>query len=123
MQTLRYFICFSVGKRSSYHNLFLWNAIRYSMVRVKASHILVKTESEAKQLMKQISDGDDFAKLAKLHSQCPSGKSGGDLGFFGKGQMVKPFEDAAFKASPGQVVGPVKTQFGWHVIKVTDVKN
>ncbi|MDU9376408.1 Foldase protein PrsA 1 [Methanocorpusculaceae archaeon Sp1] len=93
------------------------------MVRVKASHILVKTESEAKQLMKQISDGDDFAKLAKLHSQCPSGKSGGDLGYFGKGQMVKPFEDAAFKAKAGEVVGPVKTQFGWHLIKVTDVKN
>lgn len=93
------------------------------MVRVKASHILVKTEAEAKQLMKQIADGDDFAKLAKLHSQCPSGKSGGDLGFFGSGQMVKPFEVAAFRARPGEIVGPVKTQFGWHLIKVTDVKN
>ncbi len=93
------------------------------MVRVKASHILVKTEAEAKQLMQQLQNGDDFAKLAKLYSQCPSGKSGGDLGYFGKGQMVKPFEDAAFKAQPGQVVGPVKTQFGWHIIKVTDMKN
>ncbi len=93
------------------------------MVRVKASHILVKTEAEAKQLMQQLQNGDDFAKLAKLYSQCPSGKSGGDLGYFGKGQMVKPFEDVAFKAQPGQVVGPVKTQFGWHIIKVTDMKN
>lgn len=93
------------------------------MVRVKASHILVKTESEAKQLMKQLADGDDFVKLAKLYSQCPSGKSGGDLGYFGKGQMVKPFEDAAFNAQPGSVTGPVKTPFGWHLIKVTDVKN
>lgn len=92
------------------------------MVKVKASHILVKNESDAKKLMQQIQNGDDFAKLAKLYSECPSGKSGGDLGFFGKGQMVKPFEDAAFKANKGDVVGPVKTQFGWHIIKVTDVK-
>ncbi len=93
------------------------------MVRVKASHILVKTEAEAKQIMQKISAGDDFAKLAKLFSQCPSGKAGGDLGYFGKGQMVKPFEDACFKAKAGDVLGPVKTQFGWHVIKVTDIKN
>jgi peptidyl-prolyl cis-trans isomerase C len=92
------------------------------MATVKASHILVKSESEAKQLMQQIQNGDDFAKLAKLYSQCPSGKSGGDLGYFGKGQMVKPFEDAAFRAKKGEVTGPVKTQFGWHIIKVTDVK-
>lgn len=93
------------------------------MVRVKASHILVKTESEAKQIMQKISAGDDFAKLAKMFSQCPSGNAGGDLGYFGKGQMVKPFEDACFKAKAGDVVGPVKTQFGWHVIKVVDIKN
>ncbi len=93
------------------------------MVRVKASHILVKTEAEAKQIMQKIAAGDDFAKLAKLYSQCPSGNAGGDLGFFGKGQMVKPFEDACFKANAGDVVGPVKTQFGWHIIKVTDIKN
>ena len=109
--------------QSCRHSLLRCSAICYGMVRVKASHILVKTESEVKQLMKQLADGDDFAKLAKLHSQCPSGRSGGDLGYFGKGQMVKPFEDAAFKAKAGDVVGPVKTQFGWHVIKVTDVKN
>ncbi|HJJ29502.1 MAG TPA: peptidylprolyl isomerase [Methanocorpusculum sp.] len=93
------------------------------MVRVKASHILVKTESEAKQIMQKIAAGDDFAKLAKMFSQCPSGNAGGDLGYFGKGQMVKPFEDACFKANPGDILGPIKTQFGWHLIKVTDVKN
>ena len=93
------------------------------MVRVKASHILVKTEAEAKEIMQKIKAGDDFAKLAKLYSQCPSGNAGGDLGYFGKGQMVKPFEEACFKANAGDVVGPVKTQFGWHIIKVTDVKN
>ena len=92
------------------------------MVRVKASHILLKTESEAKQILQKLSAGDDFAKLAKMFSQCPSGKSGGDLGYFGKGQMVKPFEDACFKAKTGDIVGPVKTQFGWHIIKVTDIK-
>jgi len=93
------------------------------MVRVKASHILVKTESQAKEIMQKISAGDDFAKLAKMYSQCPSGNAGGDLGYFGKGQMVKPFEEACFKANAGDVVGPVKTQFGWHIIKVTDIKN
>ncbi|MDY3202659.1 peptidylprolyl isomerase [Methanocorpusculum sp. GPch4] len=93
------------------------------MVRVKASHILVKTEAEAKEIMQKIKAGDDFAKLAKLYSQCPSGNAGGDLGYFGKGQMVKPFEEACFKAKAGDVLGPVKTQFGWHLIKVTDVKN
>ncbi|MDO5843701.1 MAG: peptidyl-prolyl cis-trans isomerase [Methanocorpusculum sp.] len=93
------------------------------MVRVKASHILVKTESEAKQILQKISAGDDFSKLAKMFSQCPSGNKGGDLGYFSKGQMVKPFEDACFKAKVGDVVGPVKTQFGWHIIKVTDIKN
>ncbi|HJJ34061.1 MULTISPECIES: peptidylprolyl isomerase [Methanocorpusculum] len=93
------------------------------MVRVKASHILVKTEAEAKEIMQKIKAGDDFAKLAKLYSQCPSGNAGGDLGYFGKGQMVKPFEEACFKANAGDVLGPVKTQFGWHLIKVTDVKN
>ena len=73
--------------------------MRYAIaiVRVKASHILVKTEIEAKQLIKMLYDGDDFAKL-----QCPLGCSGGDLGYFGKGQMVKPFEDAAFKAKTGE---------------------
>ena len=87
---------------------------------VRASHILVKTEEEAKNLATQISSEDDFARLAAEHSLCPSGANGGDLGFFGRGMMVKPFEDAAFSLETGKVSEPVQTQFGWHLIIVTD---
>lgn len=90
--------------------------------QVRASHILVKTEKEANDLLSQIRSGADFGQLAKAHSQCPSGKNGGDLGFFGKGQMVKEFENTAFSLESGQVSSPVKTQFGYHLIKVTDKK-
>lgn len=89
---------------------------------VRASHILVKTEKEANNLLNQINSGRTFSELAKKYSECPSGKSGGDLGFFGKGRMVKEFEDAAFGLEKGQVSQPVKTQFGYHLIKVTDKK-
>ena len=88
--------------------------------QVKASHILVPGESEARKLLDQIKSGVSFADLAGQHSQCPSGKKGGDLGYFGKGQMVKEFEDAAFNTAVGETVGPVKTQFGYHLIRVTD---
>ena len=90
------------------------------VTEVRASHILVKTESEANELLGQIKAGQDFAELAKKHSDCPSGSRGGDLGFFTKGRMVKEFEDAAFGMEPGQVSEPVKTQFGYHLIKVTE---
>ncbi len=90
--------------------------------KVNASHILVKDESRARELLAAIKGGKDFAQLARTHSECPSGKNGGSLGWFGRGQMVKEFEDAAFGAKKGDTVGPVKTQFGWHLIKVTDVK-
>ena len=90
--------------------------------QVRASHILVKTEKEANDLLSQIKAGSDFGQLARAHSQCPSGKSGGDLGYFGRGQMVKEFEIAAFGLEPGQVSQPVKTQFGFHLIKVTEKK-
>ncbi len=86
---------------------------------IRASHILVKTEQEANNLLSQIRQGTSFEALAQQHSQCPSGKSGGDLGFFGKGQMVPAFETVAFGMEPGQVSAPVKTQFGYHIIKVT----
>ena len=86
---------------------------------VRASHILVKTENEANGLLGQIKAGKDFAELAKLHSECPSGKQGGDLGFFTRGRMVKEFEDAAFSMETGQVSEPVRTRFGYHLIKVT----
>jgi peptidyl-prolyl cis-trans isomerase C len=90
--------------------------------QVRASHILVKTEDDAQRMMKRITDGEDFAAVARRFSSCPSGKNGGDLGWFGKGQMVPEFEQAAFETEPGKVVGPVKTQFGYHVIKVTGKK-
>ncbi len=87
---------------------------------VRASHILVKSEQEAKDLYDKIKNADDFAKAAQEVSLCPSGQNGGDLGFFGKGMMVKPFEDAAFSLETGEVSQPVETQFGWHLILVTD---
>lgn len=90
--------------------------------QVKASHILVSSINQANDLYAQINSGGSFADLAKKHSTCPSGKKGGDLGFFRRGQMVREFEDAAFGAGKGQVVGPIKTQFGYHLIKVTDAK-
>ncbi len=87
---------------------------------VRASHILVSSEQEAKDLKARIDQGEDFGQIAQQNSQCPSGQSGGDLGFFGKGMMVPEFEQAAFNASPNQCSDPVKTQFGYHLIKVTE---
>ena len=92
------------------------------VTEVKASHILVKTEEEAKKLYDEIKNGASFAKIAEEKSLCPSGQNGGDLGFFGKGMMVKPFEDAAFSLEVGELSQPVQTQFGWHLIVVTDKK-
>jgi peptidyl-prolyl cis-trans isomerase C len=90
--------------------------------QARASHILVKTEDQAKQIMKRLTDGEEFAAVARRFSSCPSGKNGGDLGWFGKGMMVPEFEKIAFEEEVGKVVGPVKTQFGYHVIKVTGKK-
>ena len=90
--------------------------------QVRASHILVKTRSEALQIKKDIDNGGDFAYYAKTYSLCPSGQNGGDLGYFGRGQMVQPFENAAFEMNVGEVSEPVGTEFGWHLIKVTDKK-
>ena len=87
---------------------------------IRASHILVKSEIEAKNLYEEIKNGKSFADAAAEYSMCPSGANGGDLGFFGKGMMVKPFEDAAFSLEPNVVSEPVQTQFGWHLILVTD---
>ena len=70
----------------------------------------------------RLSKGEDFAALAKRFSKCPSKAKGGDLGWFGKGDMVKPFEDACFAGKTGDVVGPVQTEFGYHVIKITGQK-
>lgn len=91
--------------------------------RVSARHILVKTEEEAREIIGSLKGGADFATLAQEKSIGPSGKNGGDLGFFGKGQMVKPFADAAFALAAGEFTKePVQTRFGWHVILVEDVK-
>ena len=89
------------------------------MSQISALHILVDQEFEAKDLLKKIEEGESFEKLASDFSNCPSGKSGGSLGQFGKGMMVKPFEDAAFALEVGAVSGVVKTQFGYHIIKRT----
>jgi len=89
------------------------------MPRASARHILVKTEAECQTLKDQIADGADFAAVAKEHSSCPSGKQGGELGSFGRGQMVKEFDEVVFSAPVNEVQGPVKTQFGFHLLEVT----
>ena len=89
------------------------------MAKATARHILVPTEPECSALKSKIEAGADFADLAKEHSQCPSGKSGGELGEFGPGMMVKEFDEVVFSAEVGTVQGPVKTQFGYHLLEVT----
>jgi peptidyl-prolyl cis-trans isomerase C len=100
--------------------------------RVKASHILIKVDPKADSAQKaeakkkidmvqaKLQKGEDFGALAKKYSEGPSAPKGGDLGYFSRGQMVKPFEDAAFGMKPGEVSGMVETRFGYHLIKVTD---
>lgn len=100
--------------------------------QVKASHILIKVDpaadeataqkarGELEAIQQKIKEGGDFAELARTNSSCPSSAQGGDLGFFGKGQMVKPFEDATFALSPGETSDIVETQFGFHLIKMEE---
>ena len=90
--------------------------------RINAQHILVKTEDQAKDILNLIQQGKSFEDLARTKSLCPSGKKGGNLGWFSHGQMVKEFQKAAFSLKKGQISQPVKTQFGWHIIKVVDTK-
>lgn len=90
------------------------------MSQATARHILVDTEEKCQDLMNRIQNGEDFAALAAEHSSCPSGKSGGALGTFGPGQMVPEFDKVVFSADIGTVQGPVKTQFGYHLLEVTD---
>jgi Parvulin-like peptidyl-prolyl isomerase len=86
--------------------------------KIKCSHILVKKQSEAIAILERLKNGESFANLAKqLSIDKAIGKKGGDLGFFGRGMMVKPFEDTAFKLEKGQISEPVKTEFGYHIIK------
>ena len=89
------------------------------MASATARHILVVSEEACQNLKQAIEEGGDFAELAKEHSTCPSGKSGGDLGEFGPGQMVPEFDAVVFSADVGVVQGPVKTQFGYHLLEVT----
>lgn len=88
--------------------------------RVKASHILVDNLDKANELYENIKNGDDFADVARKYSTCPSSRNGGDLGFFGRGQMVKEFEEKSFSMNVGDISEPVKTQFGYHLIHLTD---
>jgi peptidyl-prolyl cis-trans isomerase C len=90
---------------------------------VHARHILVPTEEEAKQVKAELDKGADFAKLAKEKSKDPGASDGGDLGFFTKDQMVPEFSKVAFSLDPGKISDPVKTQFGWHIIKVEEKRN
>ncbi len=85
--------------------------------KVHCAHILVKTEKEVNSVLERLKKGEKFSAIAKDVSLCPSKKRGGDLGTFGRGQMVKEFEKAAFTLEKGQISGIVKTQFGYHIIK------
>lgn len=85
--------------------------------KVRCAHILVKTQTEAKTVQDRLTKGESFTAIAQQVSLCPSGKKGGDLGKFGRGQMVKEFETCAFNLQKGEVSAPVKTQFGYHIIK------
>jgi len=89
------------------------------MAEASARHILVDNEAFCQELKMKIVGGEDFADLAKEHSSCPSGKSGGELGTFGPGQMVPEFDTVVFSAPVKEVQGPVKTQFGYHLLEVT----
>jgi len=85
-----------------------------------ARHILVSDQEQCEQLKFDIENGADFADIAKQHSTCPSGKKGGDLGTFKERQMVKEFNDIVFSAELNKVHGPIKTQFGYHLIEITE---
>lgn len=87
------------------------------MSEIHCRHILVEQEYEAQDLTKKIAAGEKFEDLARKFSRCPSAKQGGDLGKFGRGRMVESFEEAAFALQPGQVSGPVRTRFGYHLIQ------
>jgi peptidyl-prolyl cis-trans isomerase C len=89
------------------------------MAKAQARHILVDTEEKCNDLKQQIANGADFADVARDNSSCASGKTGGDLGEFGPGQMVKEFDEVVFSGEVGVVHGPVKTQFGYHLLEIT----
>lgn len=90
------------------------------MAHASARHILVDTEERCIELKQSIENGADFAQVAKENSRCPSSRDGGNLGAFGPGQMVREFDEVVFSAPVGTVQGPVKTQFGYHLVEVTE---
>ncbi|MCG8685552.1 MAG: peptidylprolyl isomerase [Desulfobacterales bacterium] len=90
------------------------------MASASARHILVEDEAFCKELIEKINGGEDFAELAKQHSKCPSGSRGGELGSFGPGQMVPEFDKVVFNESVGVPHGPVKTDFGYHIVEITE---
>lgn len=89
------------------------------MAKASARHILVDSEDFCKELIEKINNGEDFEQLAKEHSKCPSGRKGGDLGEFGPGQMVPEFDTVVFNKEVGIPHGPVKTDFGFHIVEIT----
>lgn len=89
------------------------------MAKASARHILVATQAECEKIKKEIEGGADFAAMAKTHSKCPSGREGGALGEFRPGQMVPEFDKVVFNEKVGQVHGPIKTQFGYHLVEIT----
>ena len=89
------------------------------MTIAAARHILVETQEKCEDIKTQIEAGADFAQMAKEHSKCPSGQQGGGLGEFSPGQMVKEFDDVVFSEDLGKVHGPIRTQFGFHLIEIT----
>ena len=89
------------------------------MAQGSARHILVDSEAKCNELKAEIEGGKDFAEVAKQHSSCPSGRNGGDLGTFGQGQMVPEFDKVVFNDELNKVHGPVKTQFGYHLLEIT----
>ena len=98
---------------------FLLSVEDIKMVTATARHILVDTEEKCEDIKVKISEGADFAEMAEEHSNCPSGKSGGDLGSFRPGQMVSEFDEVVFSEDVGMVHGPIQTQFGYHLIEIT----
>ena len=89
------------------------------MAKASARHILVESEEKCNELKQQIADGANFADVAREHSSCPSSAQGGDLGSFSPGMMVPEFDKVVFSGEVGQVHGPVKTQFGYHLLEIT----
>jgi peptidyl-prolyl cis-trans isomerase C len=110
-----------LGKRGPYSGtlVFFFSQELPKMAKATARHILVSSEEKCNELKAQIEGGADFAEVAKENSSCPSSRQGGDLGSFGPGQMVKEFDTVVFSAPVNVVQGPVKTQFGYHLLEVT----